>query len=109
MNDTASKIRELNDLLRTKMIGGKFMISAGLSAEGQKTVAKVLQAVRSFKNFNQNNDPYKEHDMGIVNIDANNYIWKIDYYDLDYMYHSPDAANPLVTKRVLTICKDIEY
>jgi hypothetical protein len=36
-------------------------------------------------------------------------FWKIDYFDLKLKWHSPDAANPDVTHRVLTIMLACEY
>lgn len=36
-------------------------------------------------------------------------IFKIDYYNLNLSGHSPDAADPAVTRRVLTIMLAAEY
>ena len=36
-------------------------------------------------------------------------IWKIDYYDRSRSHHSPDAADPKVTLRVLTVMLAGEY
>ncbi|MCB1722663.1 MAG: DUF3768 domain-containing protein [Gammaproteobacteria bacterium] len=54
-------------------------------------------------------DPYGEHDMGRFTVDGQDFYWKIDYYDLDLEYHSPDPADPSVTVRVLTIMRVGEY
>lgn len=104
-----AKIRELNDLLRTRYIGGQVVFSAEVSALHPEQRAKIVQKVVKFKNFTAENDPYKEHDFGKISLAGEDYFWKIDYYDLDFCFHSPDAADPTVTKRVLTIMRADEW
>jgi len=69
----------------------------------------VLNRVREFDQFSPENDPYGEHDFGAVEVQGETYYWKIDYYDLALCFHSPDPANPAVTRRVLTIMHSSEY
>ena len=54
-------------------------------------------------------DPYGEHDMGRFTVGGEDYYWKIDYYDRNLEFHSPDPADPSVTIRVLTIMRVDEY
>jgi len=36
-------------------------------------------------------------------------MFKIDYYDKDLNFHSPDPADPTVTERIITIMLADEY
>src|SRR5438067_7107531 len=107
MSDAApiktARIRELNDRLRGKGIGGRIVITRGIEALGADGVRQVLSAVAGFDNFTEDNDPWGEHDCAVLTVDGRRIIFKIDYYDRDLAYHSPDASDPAVTQRVLTV------
>ena len=47
-----------------------------------------------FDDFSERNDPFGEHDFGAIEYEGNTVFWKIDYYDLDLMNHSPDPSDP---------------
>ena len=104
-----ARIRHLNDLLRCKGIGRQVMITAGLDAMGEGFVARVLREIAAFTQFDAGNDPYGERDFARQIIDGEAIIWKIDYFDRNLEYHSPDAADPTVTVRVMTVMLAGEY
>ncbi len=85
------------------------MLTAGLVAVFEKDLAAVVELVRAFDNFTQDNDPYGEHDFGSFEYQAQTIFWKIDYYALDMQHGSEDPANAAITKRVLTILLAEEY
>ncbi len=103
------KIRQLNDQLRKTFIGGKVLLTAGVYELDDNDRNELLRQVREFDNFTEDNDPYGEHDFGAINFQDDTYFWKIDYYDIDYNYLSPDTSDPNVTNRVLTIMRGDEY
>jgi hypothetical protein len=103
------RIRDLNDALRKTLTGGKVMFTQGVRALGDEAQQQIIEALKNYDDFNTNNDPYGEHDFGMITIDVNDLIFKIDYYDLNLACHSPDAADPAVTTRVLTIMLAEEY
>jgi hypothetical protein len=105
----AARIRQLNDQLRCKAIGGRTVITQGIQALGTDGVRKVLTAVARFNDFTEDNDPWGEHDCAILTVDGRRVIFKHDYYDRDLTYHSPDASDPAVTERVLTVMLAEEY
>ena len=107
--DNAVKIRELNDHARQHFVGCRVVITAGIQSLGDASVAAVLRAVQTYDRFTADNDPYGEHDFGSFTYEGHTVFWKWDYYDLDFSMHSPDAADPAVTARVLTIMLAEEY
>ncbi|GJE78441.1 DUF3768 domain-containing protein [Methylorubrum suomiense] len=108
MSRTAA-IRRLNDALRSQLTGGRLMLTPGVSQLAPLDRLAVLNLMREFSAFTPDNDPHGEHDFGSVEHKGTRYFWKIDYYDLQLAMHSPDAANPAVTVRVLTLMRADEY
>ena len=106
----SEEICRLNDNLRQHGVGGRFMITPGIAALPRETLAAVMAAVQSFDAFDPGNDPYGEHDMGVVEIHGHKAIWKIDYYaDADMEYGAEDPSDPKRSFRVLTIMLAAEY
>ncbi len=105
----AERTRELNDLLRTTGSGGKTYISRGILSKDADFIAKVTAAVRAFDAFDGDNDPWQEHDCATLDVDGERIMLKIDYHDLNREYGSPDAADPNVTRRVLTMMLASDY
>ena len=104
-----ARIRELNDQLRCKAIGGRIVITRGIEALGADGMRNVLAAVAKFDDFTEDNDPWGEHDCAVLTVDGRRVIFKFDYFDRDLRWHSPDASDPAVTERVLTIMLSEEY
>jgi len=71
--------------------------------------AKLLKAVREFKDFDEGNDPHHEHDLALIDVEGERFFFKIDYYDLGMRFHSPDPADPSQTTRALTIGFAADY
>jgi len=103
------RIRELNDAFRRSLIGGRVMLTSGVNALDDDVKAKVLAAVQTFNDFDEDNDPHKEHDFLSVNVDGNEIFAKLDYYDRDMRYGADDPSDPEHTVRVLTIMLASEY
>jgi hypothetical protein len=99
----ANPIASLNDQLRCQGRGGTLCAAAGVIALGRDALPAILAAVRGFAAFTADNDPYGEHDFGALTWRGTRLFWKIDCYDRDMRFGSPDPADPAVTTRVLTI------
>lgn len=100
-------IRELNDQARQTLTGCRVLVTPGVMALNATDM--ILAMVRRYTAFTPDNDPYGEHDFGSLRYADETIFWKFDYYDVDYTMHSPDAADPAVTARVLTIMLGSEY
>ena len=105
----STRICALNDELRRLGRGGRIMITAGIQALGTEGGAHVLAAVAAFDAFTTENDPYGEHECAIPTVDGLRVLFKIDYYDRDLTYHSPDPTDPTVTERIMTVMLASEY
>jgi len=104
-----ARIRQLNDEVRMYLTDGKVMFTRGITALPEEDQAAILERVCTFDDFAPANDPYGEHDFGAFEHNGHRIFWKIDYYDRDERFGSPDPADPRVTKRVLTIMLAGEY
>lgn len=84
-------------------------MTSGVQALSDEGRAALVNGISLFSCFSEDNDPHKERDFGSLEIAGDKFFWKIDYFDLEMKMHSPDAANPDVTYRVLTIMFAHEY
>jgi len=108
MPDSA-KIAALNDRARQRLDHCRWILTQGVLSCDPLTVAELLIAVEDFDAFTAHNDPYAEHDFGVITIEGTTFFGKFDYYDLDLQMHSPDPTDTNVTTRVLTIMLAEEY
>ena len=112
LNDAQQRtalVRNLNDLMRRGAGGGRVAITRGIIGLGGEQVAAIVARVRAFDDFTADNDPYAEHDFGAFEYAGERIFWKIDYFDADCQYGSPDPADASVTTRVLSILLASEY
>ncbi len=105
----ADRIRQLNDAHRAMIPVTTVFLTRGIFTLSDEAQSAIIQAVRTFDTFSEDNDPWGEHDFGNFEYDGDTIYWKIDYYDLELVHGSPDPADPAVTRRVLTILLADEY
>lgn len=98
-----TRIRNLNDALRRSFTGGRVVMTAGVGALPDRVRGEIITAVRAFDSFSADDDPYGEHDFGTVEVAGHRVFWKVDAYDRSLRLHSPDASDPAVTMRLLTV------
>lgn len=103
------RIRALNDQLRRNLLGSKAVMTPGVAALGSEAIQRLVQTIAVFDDFCTANDPHGEHDFGAFDFDGVEVFFKIDYFDKDLTFHSPDPADPTVTERVITLMLAEEY
>jgi hypothetical protein len=97
-------IADRNDLARRYMgILCMAVVTRGVASLPPETQIRLIEAVRNFDDFNEDNDPWKEHDFGNIELDGQLFFWKIDDYGEDYQEHGTTH------QLVLTIMLAEEY
>jgi len=101
--ERAAKIAKLNDRFRGMAID--VMITPGV--RDLPEVIELMKAVEQFDTFNEDNDPYGEHDFGSLEWYDEKIFWKIDYYDKELKY----GRDPLdkECRRIMTVMLASEY
>jgi len=107
MTAATAEIRRLNDTFRTSMTGGQLFLTGGIA--GRPDTAQIIERVKAFSEFTEENDPHEEHDFGAFRHGDEIIFWKIDYYDKSLRNGSSNPANAAMTTRVLTIMLAQEY
>src|SRR5690606_31872588 len=108
---SSNAIAKLNDNLRGNIFApspNMVCFAGDVVHEPDKHFALMVKVFR-YRDFNTDNDPAGEHDMGFFRHDGEDFMWKIDCYDQDMKFASPDPADPKVSIRVLTIFKARDY
>jgi hypothetical protein len=102
-------IAQLNDKLRKTGEGGRIVVTRGVIGLVGYDSNDLLATLAAYDSFDVDNDPHGERDFGDVELSGHTLLWKIDYYDRQLTFASPDAADPSVTIRVLTVMLESEY
>ena len=110
----AAETARLNDIARTnpQRVNAAWFTTRGVAAlvgdDPGKRRAQV-EAVASFADFSEDNDPYGERDLGAFTFWGERLLWKIDYYHPERDEHSPIKWSAELTRRVLTLMLASEY
>jgi len=96
-------ISMLNDKFRKSGFG----VTLTCGVQSVQDLPGLLDTIREYDDFTEDNDPYGEHDFGKLNWHGDKVFWKIDYYNETF-----DAwEDPLTAKcrRVMTVMLADEY
>lgn len=110
MTSISQRLCALNDAFRAAgPAAGTWMLTSGVNGKGPVFAIKAVAQVQAYVAFSPDNDPHGEHDFGSFRLDGQKLFWKIDCYDPTLSYGSEDPADPLITRRVMTIMLASEY
>ena len=121
-----ARIARLNDLARRAMgVACTAVATVGFRSLSASDQSRVRELIETYDAFDEDNNPHGERDFGCVyqlgdgqwtterprmcDDERERVFWIFDYYDRDLRFGSDDAANPAVTRRVLTIMLADEY
>ena len=122
----AERIARLNDRARQAMgVACIAVATPGFRSLSQADQSRVRELVETFDAFTADNDPHGERDFGAIwqlgdgrwtttrparrEDERESVFWKLDYFDRALEFASEDAADPRITRRVLTIMLASEY
>ena len=124
--EQTARIARLNDLARKAMgVACTAVATVGFRSLPEADQSCVRELIETFDAFDEDNDPHGERDFGTIyqlgdghwtterprsqEDERERVFWKLDYYDRQMEFASDDAANPAITRRVLTIMLSDEY
>ena len=102
-------IARLNDQLRQTLRGGHIMVTREVRSLDSFDAAALIAALAAYDQFDVDNDPHGERDFGDLELFGSSMLWKIDYYDQQFQFASPDPTDARLTQRVLTVMLESEY
>ena len=72
---------------------------------------RLLEEVMFYTGFDEDNDPWREHDLAFFEFNDTRYFWKIEYFDKNFEYgvEDKDKLNDEVCKRRLILAEASEY
>ena len=103
------EIAKLNDEFRANPSLGTLILTEGIRCNTHDDITTIINRVRYFNDFDEDNNPYGEKDFGAFDFKGKKIFWKIDYYDNKFLFLSSNACKPRLTNRVITIMYADEY
>ena len=124
--ERTARIARLNDLARSAMgVACTAVATVGFRSLPDADQSRMREMIETYDAFDEDNDPHSERDFGTIyqlgdgrwtterprldDDERERVFWRLDYYDRQMQFASDDAANPEITRRVLTIMLSDEY
>ena len=118
--EQAARIARLNDRARQAMgLACTAFVTVGFRSLPDADQSRVRKLIKTYDAFDEDSDAHGERDFGAVyqlgagrwatersrlrEDERERVFWKFDYYDRAMRFAGEDAADPAITRRVLTI------
>ncbi len=109
VEDWTRCIQSLNDAFRLCFTSTELYCSPGILKFGIEDQETILNRVRSYRTFNEKNDPQYLHNRGTFDYDGETVAWEIYCSDKDCRSESPNPANLDLTQRHMMILLEEEW
>ena len=90
-----------NDNFRKHLSQGTLVLTQGIRSNTKEDLEAIITKVRTFDSV--------AAQFGAFDHKGKRIFWKIDYYNQEFLYLSPDVSNPKVTNKVMTVMYAEEY
>lgn len=106
---SAEEIAKKNDKLRKTLLSDDNNgVIVTRSVRESEHFDEILEAVKNFEDFSEDNDPHGERDCALFDVGGERYMFKIDYYANDFPYGA-DPYEEEGIRRIITIMSVSEY
>jgi len=99
----ARMIRSLNDAFRISFTSTELYCSPSILKFNIEDQEKILEQIREYRNFNEENDSDMTHQRGQFDYRDSVIHWEVYCADLDDNKASPDPANLDLTRRHMMV------
>ena len=95
-----------NDIFRRDFNQEKIILTPGVESSPYRNA--IIESVKNFDDFNENNDPYGERTFAAFYVHGEKYFFKIDFFTSEFEAGA-DPYEDSTFKRVLTVMRSDEY
>lgn len=105
-NTQNTKIADINDSLRAHLPGAlpephRLLLTLKVQRLAPEKLNTLLRQIANFNNFNIENDPFDEHDYGLILFEDEEYFFKFDYFDRSFKHHQTNGLRALTISHTL--------
>lgn len=105
----ARAVRSLNDAFRISFTSTELYCSPGVIKLDHRDQSIILDRVRRYRGFAEDNDPDMTHKYGFIEYEDLQLVWEIIYLDNDGNHESTDPLSLNLTRRYMMVMLKNEW